>query len=61
MTASEVDCHGDGHVTVTQPSGYLSNQIAESHGYGSLTCPWRIELPEGQRINITLLDFTAPR
>jgi len=63
VTVSEPDCNGvrHGHVTVRQPFGYLSNYITESRGYGSLTCPWRIELQRGERINITLIDFTTPR
>jgi len=48
-------------VSVAKPFGYLSSYIAESRGYGSLTCPWHIELQRGQRINITLIDFTTPR
>jgi len=63
VTVSDPDCSGvrRGHVTVTQPYGYLSNFITESRGYGSFTCPWRIELQRGERINITLIDFTTPR
>jgi len=34
--------------------------MAQTHGYGSEACPWRIELQAGQRINITLIDFTPP-
>ena len=63
VTVSEAECNGvrHGHVRVTHPFGYLSNYITESRGYGSLTCPWRIELQRGERINITLIDFTTPR
>jgi hypothetical protein len=25
-----------------------------------MSCPYRIELPRGQRINLTLIDFTTP-
>jgi len=61
VTVSDPDCLAVRHVSVTQPFGYLSSYITESRGYGSLTCPWRIELQRGERINITLIDFTTPR
>ena len=61
VTVDEPDCLVVRHVAVTRPFGYLSSYITESRGYGSLTCPWRIELQRGERINITLIDFTTPR
>ena len=38
--------------------GYLSSLVAAQSGYGSVDCPWTITAQEGQRINITLLDFS---
>jgi len=61
VTVSDEDCQGLRYVPVTHPFGYLSNYITELHSYGSLTCPWRIQLQRGERINITLIDFTTPR
>ena len=61
VTVRDPDCLGVRHVSVTKPFGYLSSYITETRGYGSLTCPWRIELQRGERINITLIDFTTPR
>ena len=53
-------CQATDHVTLTGSSGYLANTVTETTGYGSLTCPWRVLLPRGQRINVTLLDFATP-
>jgi len=61
VTVHDTDCREVRRVSVTQPFGYLSSYIAESRKYGSFTCPWRIEQQRGQRINITLIDFTTPR
>src|SRR6218665_465836 len=43
----------------TQPSAFLGSIVsAESRVHcGSSKCPWNIEVPSGQTINITLLDF----
>ena len=38
---------------------FISSVITQQHGYGSTSCPWRVELPTGQRVNITLIDFTT--
>lgn len=44
---------------MTQPEGYLSNQVTEETGCGSSSAPWRIEASAGQTINVTLIDFSA--
>ncbi len=31
--------------------------MAEEYGLGSVHCPWIIQVSEGQRINLTLLNF----
>ena len=61
VTVPDADCRTVRYVSVAEPFGYLSSHISESHGYGSVACPWRIELQRGERINITLIDFTMPR
>ena len=43
---------------MTSSSGYLSSRIAAEDGFGSDLCPWIIRADQGQRINITLLDFS---
>ncbi len=40
------------------PSGYISSVVTTESGFGSEACPWVIRVDSGQRINITLLDFT---
>jgi len=37
--------------------GLLSSQVTEQTGCGTADWPWLIEAGEGQRVNITLLDF----
>ena len=39
---------------------FISSDITSQHGYGSTSCPWRVQLPTGQRVNITLIDFSTP-
>ena len=44
--------------TTRGPSiGYVSSAVASQTGYGSERCPVIITAQEGQRINVTLLDF----
>ncbi len=43
---------------MTSQTGYLSSDITSDRGFGSDSCPWVIRVDAGQRINITLLDFT---
>lgn len=51
-------CYTSKQVNVTGTSGYLSSLITAESGFGSEACPWVIRVDSGQRINITLLDFT---
>ena len=40
--------------------GFLSSlTVVESATVGTNRCPWKIEAPQGQRINITLFDFST--
>lgn len=38
-------------------TGFLSTELVEERGYGSLHCPWMIEALPGQRVNLTLYNF----
>ena len=60
VTAKPSECSIDKYVVVRQPFGYLSNFMTEEFGYGSVSCPWRIELARGEKVNITLIDFFTP-
>ncbi len=51
-------CYTSKQVNVTSQTGYLSSDITADSGFGSDSCPWVIRVDAGQRINITLLDFT---
>ena len=53
-------CQTSEVVGLTAPMGYLSNSVAATSGVGATSCPWRITLSPGQRINITLIDFARP-
>lgn len=54
-------CNGSG-VSVPPASGHLGSFAARHPaGPGSQRCPWTLRAPLGQRINVTLLDFTATR
>ena len=51
------ECHQRSSIRITEPSGYLSSELAMTSGVGSPTCPWQIVAPPGQRINVTLYNF----
>ena len=59
-TANQQVCQSVGAITLTSPSGYLANAITDATGVGSTSCPWKISMSPGQRINITLYDFSRP-
>ena len=44
-------------IRVTQPRGQIASIITEEMGYGSEDCPWLIEAKEGQKVNVTLVNF----
>ncbi len=52
-------CQGSRGIDATQSSvGYISSAWTAQHGDGWEQCPWIITARAGQRISITLLDFT---
>jgi len=40
------------------PSGFLSSQITESTGCGLTNTPWIVQVGVGQKVNVTLYDFS---
>ena len=46
-------------VTLTEPEGYLSNRITDETQCGSTEFPWIIKASPGQKVNITMLDFSS--
>lgn len=60
VTVPHPKCEKEKHVVVQQPFGYLSTLVTNERGYGNMECPYRIEVPRGHRINLTLIDFATP-
>ena len=50
-------CTHDDYVSLPKPEGYLSAKQAKETGAGSLACPWQLAAQQGQRINISIIDF----
>ena len=50
---------GSGTARVTDTSGYLSSHVTSVVGVGAHSCPWEISLSPGQRVNLTLYDFSS--
>ena len=46
-----------GPVMVNAERGYISSTVTFDTGCGSSSCPWQINAPSGQRIDIFLWDF----
>jgi hypothetical protein len=56
-TINQQLCRGHLPIVITSSSGYLSSAITMVTGQGGRECPWRIQLPVGQRMNVTLISF----
>jgi len=39
-------------------TGFLSSHLAALHGHGTARCPWSITVGPGQRIDLTVIDFS---
>ncbi len=46
-------------LTLDQPHGYLSSHVTYSTSCGSQYSPWIIQGQPGQRINLTLFDYST--
>ena len=58
MTCSKRQCQSSTYLKLTQPSGHLASLTTSELGCGSALCPWLIQVQPGQRINITVIDFS---
>lgn len=60
-TGSRADCAGPSShlVSVVSGTGYLSSAVTDRTGVGTADCPWLLRAGPGQRISLSLLDFTA--
>lgn len=56
-----MDCVGPSPhlVSAVSGTGYLSSVITDRTGVGTADCPWLLRAGPGQRISLSLLDFTA--
>jgi len=52
-------CHALRPVVLTNKTGYLSSVVSADTGCGTGDSPWLVTLLPGQRINISLYDFTT--
>jgi len=61
VTGRRDDCTGpNSHlVTAVNGTGYLSSVITDRTGVGAADCPWLLRAGSGQRISLSLLDFTV--
>ena len=50
-------CKGEKLIISDSHSGYLSNAIAASQGFGTKSCPWVLEAQPGQKLRLSVLDF----
>ena len=60
-TGEGTSCYSSGRLDLENSDGYISSVVAEDTGRGTSRCPWVITAGSGQRINITLHDFSAVR
>ncbi len=56
-TGSQRKCKDNHHIKLKAPSGFIATVETEEHDYGSINCPWKIQVSAGQKINITLYNF----
>ena len=61
ITKKPEECMRSDHVNVTTTSGFLASVVTEQTGCGSGSHPWVITVKPGQKINITLYDFSMER
>lgn len=54
---NKAQCTGDG-VKLTAPSGYIGSLFTKETELGSARCPWKISVQPGQRVNLTLYDYS---
>ena len=58
VSAPPASCKGHEYVKPTATSGHLSSLVTETTRCGSAETPWLLTAQPGQKINITLWDFS---
>ena len=51
-------CNAKSKTQTISASGYISSHVTTETGCGSVDKPWQLKVGSGQRINITLFDFS---
>ena len=59
--ASDDQCTQADYLPLLGSEGYVSAKLAKDTGAGSLNCPWQFSAQQGQRINISIIDFHPHR
>ena len=57
ITAKRNVCRSAANVRLPVTEGYISNIVAMETGCGTKDCPWILQAPKGQKIQITLHEF----
>ncbi len=58
-TGGAAACYSSSHIDVTvDTEGYIASIVTSQSGHGSADCPWKLTTKSGQRLNITLIDYT---
>ena len=52
-------CDSSDYLKVASSSGYLSSEVTYRTGCGTASCPWVIQALPGQKVNLTLMDFSG--
>ena len=58
IAPKEHACQAGSPIQITQSRGILASLVAAETGCGTAHAPWHLRALPGQRINITLLDFS---
>ena len=54
-------CQRSGTVVLSEKTaGSIASSVVYTSRHGGIICPWVIEAEEGQRINISIMDFGSP-
>ena len=51
-------CVTEGKTRLSRDGGYINRGLATPGRGGTSACPFRVTVPQGQRINLTLFDFS---
>ena len=61
VESQKKSCFGANKIQIhVSEGGYLASVVTEETGLGKQACPWVLVAKPGQRLNITLWDFTGP-